>query len=73
MGRNVHTEPSSGGWSVREEGHRSSKTFSNQTDAIAKGRELAQRNQSEHVIHGRDGRILQSDSFSKDPFPPKVP
>jgi uncharacterized protein DUF2188 len=32
---------------------------------------LARGNQSEHIVHGRDGRIRQRDSYGRDPFPPR--
>jgi Uncharacterized protein conserved in bacteria (DUF2188) len=67
----IHVMPSDGGWDVREEGSSRSKHFDKQSEALKAGREMAQRNRSEHVIHGRDGRIRQRDSYGRDPFPPQ--
>lgn len=71
MKNNVHVVPSDGGWDVKVEGVGRTNHFSNQRDAIQAGRRLAQGNRSEHIIHGRDGRIRQRDSYGRDPFPPR--
>jgi len=41
------------------------------TAAEAAGRKVAKQDRVEHVIHGRDGRIQDSDSYGNDPNPPK--
>jgi hypothetical protein len=71
MSKNVHVVPSDGGWNVKVEGGSRSSHFSKQSEAIQEGRRLAQGNRSEHIIHGRDGRIRQRDSYGRDPFPPR--
>jgi len=48
---------------------RDSSHHRTQTDAIDAGRETAQRERTELVIHGRDGRIRDSDSFGPTPVP----
>lgn len=70
MSNAIHVVPSDGGWDVREEDSGRTKHFETQDEALKVGRALAQRNRSEHVIHGRDGRIRQRDSYGRDPFPP---
>jgi hypothetical protein len=71
MSKNVHVVPGDGGWNVMVEGGRRSSRFSTQHEAMELGRELAKANRSEHIVHGRDGRIRQRDSFGRDPFPPR--
>ena len=71
MGKNVHVVPQDGGWDVKVEGGRASRHFSTQNEAIEAGRQLARGNRSEHIVHGRDGRIRQRDSYGRDPFPPR--
>lgn len=71
MSKNVHVVPHDGGWDVKVEGGRSSRHFSTQNEAIEVGRQLARGNRSEHIVHGRDGRIRQRDSYGRDPFPPR--
>lgn len=41
------------------------------TFAIAYGRDIAIRQQSELVIHDRHGRIRDKDSYGNDPCPPR--
>ena len=71
MSKNVHVVPSGGGWDVKVEGMHAARHFSTQFEAMKAGRKLARRNHSEHVVHGRDGRIRQRDSYGRDPFPPR--
>jgi hypothetical protein len=61
-----------GGWSVRREGaERSIGVFGRQADAIARARDLVRNAGSELVVHGRDGRIRESETYGRDPFPPR--
>lgn len=73
MGKNIHvTNHSRGGYQVKSSG--SSKAYRKtepQREAIEIGRELARNQHSELVIHGRDGKIRQKNSYGNDPFPPK--
>ena len=72
MGKNQHVVPHNGGWAVRGE-HNARVTSQHDTQgaAINAGRSIAQHQQSELVIHGRDGRIRDKDSHGHDPYPPK--
>jgi hypothetical protein len=69
--KSVHTVPKSdGGWANKAGG----KTVSNHNSkatAQEKGREVAKKTGAEHVIHNKDGRIGQSNSYGRDPNPPK--
>ncbi|MEX0899434.1 MAG: DUF2188 domain-containing protein [Gammaproteobacteria bacterium] len=70
--RDLHIVPHGGGWAVRKEGaSRASSVHSRKADADATGRGQAKREKVELVIHGRNGRIQDSDSFGSDPHPPK--
>ncbi len=63
---------SDGKWSVRKTGEgRASRVFSNQRDAISFARSVAKSSKSEMIIHSRDGRIRDSDSYGQDPCPPR--
>jgi hypothetical protein len=44
---------------------------STQAATIAKAITVAKKNQSEVVIHGRDGKIRDKDSYGNDPVPPR--
>ena len=71
--RDYHVVPNQeGGWDVRRErAERSSGHFDRKDDAMERGRELAKNNATELVEHGKNGRIQDSDSYGRDPNPPK--
>lgn len=70
-----HVVPSrAGGWDVKAPGSaRASSHHRTQSDAILRAREILRRDGGEVVIHGRDGRIQDSDTIAPghDPFPPR--
>lgn len=71
--RDVHVVPhKDGGWATLREGaSKAGSRHSTQREAIDKGRAQARREKTELVIHRRDGRIRDSDSYGNDPCPPK--
>lgn len=70
--KNQHVVPKDGGWAVRGEGNsRASSTHETQKSAIEKARGKAQKDGSEVIIHGRDGKIRERNTYGKDPYPPK--
>ena len=72
MSKNQHVVPHQNGWAVKREGaDRASSTHRTQSEAIERGREVAQNQRSELFIHGWDGRIRERDTHGKDPYPPK--
>lgn len=72
MGKNQHVVPNDDGWGVRGEGNdRLSSRHQTQSDAIDAARNIARNERSEVVIHGRDGKIRDKDSYGNDPCPPK--
>lgn len=71
MSKNVHVVPSDGGWDVKVEGRAGASHFLVQREAIQAGDRLARDNRSERIVHDRNGRIRQRDSYSRDPFPPR--
>ncbi len=68
----IHTVPNreGSGWVNMMEGEVVSRHIRKDT-AMARGRTLARRDHAEHVIHNKDGRIGESNSYGHDPFPPK--
>ncbi|MBP9113666.1 MAG: DUF2188 domain-containing protein [Polyangiaceae bacterium] len=70
---NVHVSRNSNReWQAKVEGNaRASVVTGTQKEAIAEGRKIAQREKSELVIHGEDGRIREKNSYGNDPNPPK--
>ncbi len=73
MGKNIHiTHREDGTWAViGEKDKRASSLHDSQRDAIEAGHPLAQNNKSELVIHDRDNRIRDKDSYGNDPCPPR--
>ncbi len=71
-GKSQHVVPTDRGWAVKTGGEsKARKTFATQADAIKAGRTIARKDGSELVIHGRDGRIREKNSYGNDPFPPR--
>ncbi|WP_076983813.1 DUF2188 domain-containing protein [Bacillus amyloliquefaciens] len=70
---NQHITPRSDGkWQVKGAGNeRATSVHDTQKDAINAGRDIARNQKSELVIHGKNGKICQKDSYGNDPYPPK--
>ena len=68
-----HVVPDSdGGWNVKRGGaSRSSGHFDHKQDAIGRAREISINQESELIIHNRDGKISHCDSHGHDPCPPR--
>jgi uncharacterized protein YdaT len=73
MGKNIHvTHRKDGSWAVKGEGDKRASTLHDkQQTAITAAKPLAIKNKSELVIHGRDNKIRDKDSFGPDSNPPK--
>lgn len=70
--RDIHVVPHSDGWAVKKEGgDRASSVHPTKRDALEQARDQGRREQVEVVIHRKDGRIQDSDSYGNDPSPPK--
>jgi Uncharacterized protein conserved in bacteria (DUF2188) len=60
--------PRDGEWIVEREGaSRASSRHRTQAEADEGGRAVARREQVELIVHGRDGRIRQRESYGNDP------
>ena len=70
--KRIHVVPDGDRWSVKRElGERASRVFDTQGEAEAFAKAMAKKEGGEVVIHGRDGKIRDSDSYGNDPNPPK--
>lgn len=70
--KNQHVVPTQGGWAVRGAGSKKvTKVFPTQKAAIKKARDIARRQGSELLIHGRDGKIREKNTYGKDPYLPR--
>ena len=67
-----HVLPSKDGWIVKTAGDsKASGVFEKQNSAIKFGTKIAKNKKTELVVHGRDGRIRERNSYGTDPHPPK--
>jgi len=72
MKRNVHVLPRGDRWAVeKEKSQRASNLVDTQKEAIEIAKEYAKQDQSELVIHKKDGTIREKNSYGNDPYPPK--
>lgn len=70
--KNQHVTPHPDGWQVKGEGNeKATVVTTTQKEAIEKARDIAINQKSEVVIHGKNGRIRDKDSYGNDPYPPK--
>lgn len=70
--KDVHVVPHKDGWATKKEGaSRAGTVTDTQKQAIERARDQAKREHVEVVIHGRDGKVRDSDSYGNDPNPPK--
>lgn len=68
-GKDVHVTPREGGsWAVKKSGaQRASSVHERKSDAVKVARQAARKEQSELVVHNKDGRIAEKDSHGHDP------
>lgn len=72
MAKNQRVLPHGGKWAVKGDGNRrATRVTDTKTEAVKIAREIARRQGSDVVIHGRDGTIQDRDSYGNDPFPPR--
>ena len=72
MGKNQHVVKNDDKWSVKGAGNlKATRNFDTQKEAIDYAKQIAQNQKSEVVIHGKDGKIRDKDSYGNDPNPPK--
>jgi len=70
--KNQHVLPHGNKWAVKGEGNsRNTKLSEKKSDAVDRAREIARNKKAELVVHNRDGKISDKDSYGNDPHPPK--
>lgn len=70
--KNQHIVPHGDDWAVRGAGNkRVTSVHPTQKEAIERGKEIAQNQGAELLIHGENGRIREKNTYGSDPFPPK--
>jgi uncharacterized protein YdaT len=74
MAKSTHVVPNSdkGGWDIKQSGaDRSSGHFDTKKEAEDRARQISRNQETELVIHNKDGVISRKDSHGNDDFPPK--
>ena len=72
MGKNQHVVLHGKDWAVKGAGNeKATSLHATQKEAIEKAKGIAINKGSEVVIHGKDAKIRDKDSYGKDPNPPK--
>lgn len=68
-----HVVPNkNGGWDVKRNGSdRASAHTDTKKEAIDKARTISKNQDTELIIHNKDGKIANSDSHGNDPCPPR--
>ncbi len=71
MTKRVHVVPHKDGWALKVEGNKKATVVTEtKKEAQQLGIGKAKQMQTELVIHGRNGKIQDSDSYGNDPCPP---
>jgi hypothetical protein len=71
-GNNQHVVPHPDGWAVKSEGAtKATRVTKTQQESTDKAKEIAKNQGSEVIIHGKDGKIRQKNSYGNDPYPPQ--
>ena len=70
--QDIHVVPHPDGWAIKKDGaERAGSVWSTKHEALERARAQARREKVEVVTHRKDGTIQDSDSYGKDPNPPK--
>jgi len=70
--KNQHVIKAGKNWAVRGENNsRRTKITETKKEAVEKARQIAKNQKTELVIHNKDGKIIDKDSYGNDPHPPK--
>ena len=65
--KNQHVVPLGNGWAVKSEGAgRATVITTKQSDAITVARDIAKNNSSDLIVHGKNGRIRERNSYGTE-------
>ncbi len=72
MVKNQHVVKYGNGWVIKgADNSKATKVTNTQKEAIKIANEIARNQKSETVIHGRNGKFRDKNSYGNDPYPPK--
>ncbi len=70
--KDIHVVPHPEGWAIKREGNqRATKVTPTKEPALKQARSIAKQDKVELVIHNKEGKIIDKDSYGNDPNPPK--
>ena len=69
IGKNQHVTPKGDKWQLATPKQQNYLTSKLKQKSSVKTKQ--EKNHSELLVHGKDGRIRSKDSFGNDPYPPK--
>jgi len=70
--KDQHVVPHGKNWAVEGEGNkRATRVTKTKKEAMQIARKIAKKAKSEVVVHKRNGKISDKDSYGNDPCPPK--
>ena len=68
MGKNQHVVSVGDRWAVKAEGaEKPFAVFKTQNEAGEKAKSIARKERSEALLHGRDGRVRERNTYGHDP------
>ena len=68
MGKSQHVVSVGDRWAVKEEGAAEPfAVFKTQNEAWEKAKSIARKERSEALLHGRDGRVRERNTYGHDP------
>ncbi len=71
-GKNQHVTKHPNGWQVKgEHNSKATKVTKTKEEAVEKAKEIAKNQESELIIHNKNGQISEKNSYGNDPCPPK--
>jgi hypothetical protein len=71
-GKNQHVVKHPEGWAVKGAGNeKATKVTATKQEAMTYGKGIAKHQQSELVIHGKNGKIQEKNTYGPDQCPPR--
>lgn len=72
MGKNQHVVKHPLGWAVKGANNgKATVVTETKKEAVDAGKSIAKHQHSELIIHGKNGRIQEKNTYGPDAFPPK--
>ncbi|BBB33131.1 conserved hypothetical protein [Thermotomaculum hydrothermale] len=66
-----HVVPQKGKWAIKQEKKTPLQSTRTKKEAIEKAKKIAKNKKTELIIHNKNGKISNRNSYGNDPCPPK--